>query len=72
MIVPRKSIGYGGPQLSQQNKKTHGKKKTLAAKRKRLTAIQIKKAHGKKKKTHGKKKNSGGLGRVARTCGPPS
>ena len=41
------TVMYGGPQLSRQKKKTHGKRKRLTAKEK--TSRQKEKAHDKKK-----------------------
>ena len=49
------SYVYGGPQLSQQNQKCHGKTKNLTAKTK--TSRQNQKPHGKNKIPHGKTKN---------------
>ena len=46
---------YGGPQLSRQNQKRHGKTKNVTAKPK--TSRQNQKPHGKNKIPHGKTEN---------------
>ena len=54
-------LDHGGPLLSRQKEKSHGKKKNLTAKRKRLEAKRItspqKKILTAKRKTRGKKNN---------------
>ena len=52
-IVALSVISYGGPQLSRQNQKPHGKNKNITAKPK--TSRQ--KHHGKTKIPHSKTKN---------------
>ena len=51
-VVALSVISYGGPQLSRQNQKPHGKNKNITAKPK--TSRQ--KHHGKTKIPHGKNK----------------
>ena len=64
--VEKSSLGaaqyYGGPQLSRQNQKPHGKSKNIMAKpktsrQKQNTPRQNQKPHGKNKIPHGKTKN---------------
>ena len=55
-------VPYGGPQLSRQNQKRHGKTENLTAKpktsrQKQNTSRQNQKPHGKSKIPHGKTKN---------------
>ena len=63
IILPSSSCSsYGGPQLSQQNQKPHGKNKIPHSKTENLTAKtktsrQNQKPHGKNKIPHGKTKN---------------
>ena len=55
-------VVYGGPQLSRQNQKPHGKNKNITAKpktsrQKQNTSRQNQKPHGKNKIPHGKTEN---------------
>ena len=54
-VAARAGSHYGGPKLSRQNQKPHGKTKNLTAKTK--TSRQNQKPHGKNKIPHGKTEN---------------
>ena len=62
LFIASLEVTYGGPQLSRQNQKPHGKNENITAKpktsrQKQNTSRQNQKPHGKSKIPHGKTKN---------------